>query len=73
MLNKRKFPVRVYSESMGYNYACEDAKGQVKLLFEGVLFKYATRFDETGHAEVETYSGEKMKIDSHGNFCWIWK
>lgn len=60
------YPVRAYFEDVGYNYI----KGYGKLLFEGELFKEATVFDESGHAEVVTFSGERHKIDKDGNFCW---
>lgn len=65
MLNEKRYPVRVYFEDEGYNYL----KCFGELLFKNMLFKDATRFDETGHAEVVTCSGEKKKIDTYGNFC----
>lgn len=65
MTSKKRYPIRAYFENQGYNYIV----GSGKLLFEGVLFKDATKFDKTGHAEVEMSSGERKTIDRYGNFC----
>lgn len=65
MTNERKYPIRVRFEGIGYNYI----KGFGQLLFDGILFKEATFFNDEGYAEVVTDSGERKRIDKNGNFC----